>query len=60
MTLAIRSVDPLNFNDLARLMEARGGPHFCWSMAWRDKPPEVTRATGAEGRALPRAPLGGR
>ena len=60
MTLAIRSVDPLNFNDLARLMEARGGPHFCWCMAWRDKPAEVTRAKGAEGRALRRAQMEGR
>ncbi len=29
-----------NFEDLARLMEAPGGPHACWCMAFRDKPRE--------------------
>ncbi len=57
MTCAIRSVDQSNFNDLARLMEARGAPHFCWCMAWRDKPSDVTRAKGDAGRALRRAAM---
>ncbi|WP_187393066.1 GNAT family N-acetyltransferase [Maritimibacter fusiformis] len=57
MTHVIQSVDQTNFADLARLIEARGGPHYCWCMAWRDKPPEVTRAKGTEGRALRRAAM---
>lgn len=57
MSLTIQSVDQTNFNDLARLIEARGGPQSCWCMAWRDKPAHVTRAKGAEGRALRRAAM---
>ena len=48
----IRPVTPVTFPDLARLFEARGGPDWCWCMAWRAKPPAVTRAKGAEGKAL--------
>ncbi len=48
MTPFVRKVTQANFNDLARLMEARGGPDFCWCMAWRDKPREdMTQPTAA-------------
>lgn len=48
----IRPVTPETFADLARLFEARGGPDWCWCMAWRDKPRAVTAAKGAEGKRL--------
>lgn len=53
--MRIVSVTSENFNDLATLMEARGGPDFCWCAAWRDKPSHVTQAKGAEGKALRKA-----
>lgn len=54
---AIRPVTPENFDDLARLFEARGGPDWCWCMAWRAKPASVTRAKGAEGKRLRKAQM---
>ena len=34
----VREVDRDRWDDLAALFEARGGPHYCWCMAWRKKP----------------------
>lgn len=53
--MRIASVTLENFDDLAALMEARGGPDFCWCAAWRDKPAHVTQAKGDEGKALRKA-----
>lgn len=55
--MRIASVTAENFDDLAKLMEGRGGPDFCWCAAWRDKPSSVTQAKGAEGKALRKAVL---
>lgn len=48
---AIRPVIPANFADLATLFEARGGPHFCWCMAFRDKPKEDMSQPPAQRKA---------
>lgn len=53
----IRAVTLDTFPDLARLFEARGGPDWCWCMAWRPKPARVTRTRGAEGKALRKAEM---
>lgn len=29
-------VDPARWPDLVRLFEARGGPHYCWCLVWRE------------------------
>ncbi|MCG8691515.1 MAG: GNAT family N-acetyltransferase [Minwuiales bacterium] len=31
------------WDDLAHLFEGRGGPHYCWCMAWRPQPAETKR-----------------
>lgn len=46
-----------NFDDLAALFESRGGPDYCWCMAWRAKDKVVTRTKGAEGKALRKAAM---
>lgn len=35
MSLEIRPVGQGNWHDLEVLFESRGGPHYCWCMAWR-------------------------
>ena len=35
--LEFHDVDDDRWNDLVELFEARGGPHYCWCMAWRRK-----------------------
>ncbi len=49
MTAEFRAVpaDVNNWGDLESLFEGRGGPHYCWCMAWRTKPPEVRQARGS-------------
>lgn len=42
-TLEFHEVDAKHWPDLERLFEAKGGPKYCWCMAWR--------ATGAETNA---------
>ena len=37
VALEFREVTPERWPDLARLFEARGGPHYCWCMAWRPR-----------------------
>ena len=44
--LAFYPVDNSRWRDLEQLFESRGGPHYCWCMAWRRKPPPDS-ATGA-------------
>lgn len=38
-TLTFRKVDGATWPDLERLFEGRGGPSYCWCMAWRAMPP---------------------
>ena len=37
-TREIRPITKENWGDLASLFECRGGPKYCWCMAWRNKP----------------------
>jgi GNAT superfamily N-acetyltransferase len=51
-----KGVDEARWDDLAALFEARGGPHNCWCMVWRDKPAAAKDATGNDRKsALKRA-----
>lgn len=43
-----KGVDKSRWDDLTALFEARGGPHNCWRMVWRDKPPTPKGVTGSE------------
>ena len=45
-------VDEGRWGDLAALFEALGGPHACWCMVWREKPPKAGKARGKERSAL--------
>jgi GNAT superfamily N-acetyltransferase len=36
--LTFREVDRDRWPDFVRLFESRGGPSYCWCMAWRPKP----------------------
>ncbi|WP_419907837.1 N-acetyltransferase family protein [Hoeflea sp.] len=39
------AVENARWADLEALFEARGGPHYCWCMAWRSKPPDKDKAS---------------
>ena len=41
--LEFHPVDRGRWSDLERLFEARGGPHYCWCMAWRPMPKGASR-----------------
>jgi len=43
-----KGVDKSRWGDLTALFEARGGPHNCWCMVWRDKPPAAKGAAASE------------
>ncbi|EMN02488.1 acetyltransferase, GNAT family [Leptospira noguchii str. 1993005606] len=36
----IKPVDNNNWSDFETLFESKGGPHYCWCMAWRMTPEE--------------------
>jgi GNAT superfamily N-acetyltransferase len=36
-SLAVRPVTPETWGDFAALFEARGSPHYCWCMIYRDR-----------------------
>jgi GNAT superfamily N-acetyltransferase len=44
--LRFRAVDASTWADFERLFEARGGPKYCWCMAWRTTPEEARRLDG--------------
>jgi hypothetical protein len=46
MALHFRAVDRSTWADFERLFEARGGPKYCWCMAWRVTPEEARRHDG--------------
>ena len=51
--LEFHPVDGGRWNDLERLFEARGGPHYCWCMAWRPMPKGASRSdSSAKKQAL--------
>lgn len=41
-----------NWHDLVKLFESRGGPKYCWCMAWRRKPPNARCGSAAERQAV--------
>lgn len=51
---------PETFDDLARLFEAPGGPHYCWCMGWRARAGELAAPAGAAGKAERKAQLAAR
>jgi GNAT superfamily N-acetyltransferase len=51
--LTFHEVDEARWPDLERLFEAKGGPKYCWCMAWRARGSEATRLDrAARKRAL--------
>ncbi len=48
----IEQVDQGRWPDLCRLFESRGGPHYCWCMAWRDMPAKARSDKAAKKAAL--------
>ncbi|OHD20408.1 MAG: hypothetical protein A2064_10080 [Spirochaetes bacterium GWB1_66_5] len=44
--LSFRPVDGSTWADFERLFEARGGPKYCWCMAWRATAEEARRLDG--------------
>jgi GNAT superfamily N-acetyltransferase len=46
--IEFKGVDNDRWDDLAALFEARGGPHNCWCMVWRDKPPTAKGVTSGK------------
>ncbi len=57
MTITVRAVTPQSFADLARLFEAKGGPSYCWCMAWRSRGAERDAPAGSAGNAARKAQL---
>ena len=46
-SLEVKPIDLCNWPDLECLFEARGGPHYCWCMLWRKKPPGFQAGSGS-------------
>ena len=46
--IEFKGVDGCRWADLEALFEARGGPHNCWCMVWRDKPGSIKATNGSE------------
>jgi GNAT superfamily N-acetyltransferase len=53
--LIVRPVGRGNFDDLARLFEARGGPSNCWCLVWRSKPKATADGSADERKAARKA-----
>jgi GNAT superfamily N-acetyltransferase len=49
--LVFQAVDEQRWDDLVRLFESRGGPKYCWCMAWRTTPEEATQRDGPSRKA---------
>ena len=45
--LEVKPVNQCNWPDMERLFEARGGPHYCWCMLWRQGPPGFRNGSGS-------------
>jgi GNAT superfamily N-acetyltransferase len=50
--LAFHPVDAARWPDFERLFESRGGPKYCWCMAWRATPQEVKLDSAGRKAAL--------
>ena len=46
--LTFKPVDKRTVEDFSALFEARGGPSYCWCMAWRVTPDEAKTSKGSE------------
>ncbi|MEQ9813440.1 MAG: GNAT family N-acetyltransferase [Azospirillaceae bacterium] len=55
--IEIHPVDRARWPDLETFFEARGGPHHCWCMAWRRKPPGVGALRGTTRKQALKAAL---
>ncbi len=55
--LNFKGVDADTWPDLVQVFESRGGPHYCWCMAWRRARPETKSAKGPAKKALLKASL---
>ena len=53
--LEFHQVDGDRWNDLERLFEARGGPHYCWCMALRPMPKGASRSDNSAKKQALRA-----
>lgn len=64
MKLDFHAVVPERWADMETLIEGRGGPHYCWCMAWRrnefkqDKPGKSGRKAAMKRRVDDRVPVG--
>ena len=47
-TFQVREVTPERWPDFERLFAAKGGPKYCWCMAWRATPEDAKRPNGAQ------------
>ncbi|HVS65322.1 MAG TPA: hypothetical protein VMT85_17665 [Thermoanaerobaculia bacterium] len=47
----VHAVEGGRWSDFERLFENRGGPKYCWCMAWRATPEEVKRTDNASRKA---------
>jgi GNAT superfamily N-acetyltransferase len=57
--LTFREVDQDRWPDFARLFESRGGPSYCWCMAWRPKPADgPSRRAAMHGHVKAGTPVG--
>lgn len=45
--LVFHEVDRQRLNNIVTLFESRGGPKYCWCMAWRATPEEANQQDGA-------------
>lgn len=48
LPLKFREVDENNWDDFVQLFESKGGPSYCWCMAWRPLSGDRQQATNAE------------
>jgi len=63
LSLEFRNVDESCWTDFERLFEAKGGPKYCWCMAWRARRDEVggkgpERKAAMRGRVEAGVPIG--
>ena len=50
-TFQVHEVTSERWPDFERLFEAKGGPKYCWCMAWRAIPEDAKRSNGAQRKA---------
>ncbi|WP_404402646.1 GNAT family N-acetyltransferase [Pelagibacterium halotolerans] len=53
--LRIKAIDAESWDDFERLFQSRGGPKYCWCMAWRASAEEVKAGGGVVRRSMIKA-----